>query len=89
MKPIAVFVLAAALSVAGLSLASGAAMAKTVTSSQGNADQKSVAGVAGPATAAENSNPDHKVAQTDTKQPSKKVLKKTEIKPPPPLHDPN
>jgi hypothetical protein len=63
--------------------------AKTITSSQGNANENSAAGVAGTAPAANNSTRQAENQISDTKQPSKKVLKKTQIKPPPPLHDPN
>jgi len=47
MKPIAVFIV-----VAAFALATVAASARTVTSSQGNANDKSVAAVAGPTVAA-------------------------------------
>jgi len=80
MKPIAVFVL-----IAAFSLASVAVTARTVTNPPRNANEQSVNGVAGPP-------PAKKVATADDKssvQPSKKVLKKTRITPPPPLHDPN
>ena len=80
MRPIAVFVL-----VAAFSLASVAATARTVTTTPRSANEQSVNGVAGPP-------PVKKVASADDKssaQPSKKVLKKTKITPPPPLHDPN
>ena len=53
MKPIAIFIV-----VAAFTLATVAAGAKTITSSQGNANDKSVAGVAGPTVAA---NASHKV----------------------------
>ena len=80
MKPIAVFVL-----IAAFSLASAAVTARTVTTTPRSANEQSVNGVAGPP-------PAKKVAVADDKssaQPSKKVLKKTWITPPPPLHDPN
>jgi hypothetical protein len=80
MKPIAVFALAAA-----FSLASAIATAGTVTNPPRGANEQSVNGVAGPP-------PARKVASVDDKssaQPSKKVLKKTKVTPPPPLHDPN
>ncbi len=79
MKPIAVFVL-----VAVLSLATVAASAKTVTMSAKNANEQSVNGVAGPP-------PARKVADADksSAQPSKAELKKSKIKTPPPMHDPN
>jgi|GEM_PF-5435777 len=80
MNPIAVFVLVAAFSAAGIA----AAGAKTVTSSHSNADETSVIGVAGPAPAG-----NKPVLATDTSQPSKKALKKSKIKAPPPMHDPN
>lgn len=79
MKPIAICVLVA------FSLASVAATAKTVTNTPRSTNEQSVNGVAGPP-------PAKKVASADDKssaQPSKKALKKTKIKPPPPLHDPN
>ena len=79
MKPIAVFVLVAAFAAAGI-----AAGAKTVTSSHSTADETSVIGVAGPAPAG-----NKPVAVANTSQPSKKALKKTKIKAPPPMHDPN
>jgi hypothetical protein len=77
MKVIAVCVLAAAVSVT-------AASAKTVTTSQGNANDQSVVGVAGPAPV-----PNKPVTNASSPQPSKKALKKSKIKAPPPLHDPN
>ena len=80
MKPIAVFVL-----IAAFSLASVAVTARTVTTTPRSVNEQSVNGVAGPP-------PAKKVATVDDKsspQPSKKVLKKTRITPPPPLHDPN
>lgn len=72
-----------------------AAHARTITSSQGNADQKSVAGVAGPAMAAQNSNQDvaaskeAPASRASVAHPSKKALKKVRVTPPPPMHDPN
>ena len=80
MKPVAVFILIAALSIATL-----AATAKTVTSSRTNPNEQSVVGVAGPP-------PARKVTEMRDKssvQPSKKTLRKVKITPPPPLHDPN
>jgi hypothetical protein len=80
MKSIAVFVL-----VAAFSLASVAVTARTVTTTPRSANEQSVNGVAGPP-------PTKKVASAEGKssaQPSKKVLKKTKVTPPPPLHDPN
>jgi hypothetical protein len=81
MKPIALFLIAL------VPVATLAASAKTITSSQGTADQKSVAGVAGPAAAAQASgqNP----ADQSTQHPGKKALKKVKVTPPPPMHDPN
>jgi hypothetical protein len=88
MKPIAVFFMLALIPAAVMT-----AHARTMTSSQGNADQKSVAGVAGPATAAQNSNRDaSKEAPADrasVAHPSRKSLKKVRVTPPPPMHDPN
>lgn len=80
MRSIAVFVLAAA-----FSLASVAATARTVTNPPRSANEQSVNGVAGPP-------PAKKIASANDKssvQPSKQVLKKTKVIPPPPLHDPN
>ena len=80
MKPVAVFILVAVLSVAVI-----AASAKTVTSSRANANEQSVVAVAGPP-------PVRKVADMRDKssaQPSGKTLRKVKITPPPPLHDPN
>ena len=59
MKPVAVFVIVAALAVGTL-----AAGAKTVTSTQGNSNDTSVAAVAGPTAAANASHkvPDNKMA---------------------------
>jgi hypothetical protein len=79
MKPIAVFVV-----VAAFSLASVAVTARTVTTTPRSANEQSVNGVAGP--------PPKKVVTANDKssaQPSKKALKKTKVTPPPPLHDPN
>ena len=67
MKPIAVFVVVAALAVCTL-----AAGAKTITSSQGNANDRAVAGVAGPTPAA---NASHKVP--DTMSANKKAKART------------
>lgn len=81
MKLVAPLILAAA-----FSLATVAASAKTVTTDTSqNSNDRSVNAVAGPA-------PHKKVASATDKpvaQPSKKVLRKSKIKPPPPLHDPN
>jgi hypothetical protein len=81
MKPIAVFILVAAFSIATV-----AATAKTVTSSHSNANETSVIAVAGPAPAG-----NKPVAAKDqsSAQPSKTALKKSKIKTPPPMHDPN
>lgn len=79
MKPIAVFVLVAVISVASV-----AASAKTVTMPAKNPNEQSVDGVAGPP-------PSKKVADAEktSAQPSKAALKKSKIKTPPPMHDPN
>ena len=77
MKPVAVFVL-----VAVFSLATVAVSAKTVTMPARNPDEQSVIGVAGPP-------PAKKVADKSSAQPSKAALKKSKIKTPPPMHDPN
>jgi hypothetical protein len=69
MKPIAVFIVVAALAVATV-----AAGAKTITSSQGNANDKSVAAVAGPTVAA---NASHKVPDKMTGSAAKKTKAKT------------
>jgi hypothetical protein len=69
MKPIAVFIVVAALAVATV-----AAGAKTITSSQGNANDKSVAAVAGPTVAA---NASHKVPDKMTGSMAKKTKAKT------------
>jgi hypothetical protein len=78
MKPIAICVLVA------FSLASVSVTAKTVTNPPRSTNEQSVNGVAGPP-------PAKKVASDDKSsvQPSKKALKKTKVRPPPPLHDPN
>jgi hypothetical protein len=78
MKPIAVFIVVAAFAVATI-----AAGAKTVTSSQGNANDTSVAAVAGPAAAAKSS---HKTADKMTAPAGKKVkakIKTVQENPPP------
>ena len=79
MKPIAVFVV-----VAAISLGVVAAAAKTVTLPARNANEQSVIAVAGPP-------PAKKVADADksSAQPTKTALKKSKIKTPPPMHDPN
>jgi hypothetical protein len=65
MKPIAVFIVIAALAVGTL-----AAGAKTVTSTQGNSNDATVAGVAGPAAAANASHktPDKMMAPSAKKK---------------------
>jgi hypothetical protein len=80
MRPIAIFVL-----IAALSLGAPALFAKTVNGGQGNANDRSVAAVAGPTKAANSAKAD----ENSTKQPSKAELKKSKVKAPPPLHDPN
>jgi hypothetical protein len=67
MKPIAVFIIVAALAVGTL-----AAGAKTVTSTQGNSNDTSVAAVAGPTAAA---NASHKVPDKMTVPAEKKKAK--------------
>lgn len=79
MKSIAVFALVAAISFAAV-----AASAKTVTMPAKNLDEQSVNGVAGPPPAKKVSDADKSSAQ-----PSKAALKKSKIKTPPPMHDPN
>jgi hypothetical protein len=81
MKPIQ---LIAAIAVFSLGVAS--ATAKTVTSSHSNSDETSVIGVAGPAPAG---NKPVAAKETSSAQPSKSLLKKSKIKTPPPMHDPN
>jgi len=59
-------------------------MAKTVNGAAGKtANEASVIGVAGPAPRKASAQPDR------ASQPSKKVLRKMKISPPPPMHDPN
>ena len=77
MKSVAIFVLAAIFSVATV-----AASAKTVATSQGNANGQSVNAVAGPPPA------NTMVRDKSSAQPSKKALRKSKIRTPP-LHDPN
>ena len=81
MKSVAIFALAAA-----FSLATVAGTARTVTTSQGRtANEQSVNAIAGPP-------PAKRVASNDDKSsahPGKKALKRTKVKPPPPMHDPN
>jgi hypothetical protein len=80
MKPVAMFVLVGVLSLGVL-----AASAKTVTVPQKDNDRV-VAGVSGATPGKNNADA---AAPGNTAQPSKKELKKTKIKTPPPLHDPN
>lgn len=89
MKPIAIAIIVA------FSLTTGVS-AKTVTTTPRSANEQSVNGVAGPPPAKgvrrEPDRPQQSVVSANDKssaQPSKKVLKKTKIIPPPPLHDPN
>jgi hypothetical protein len=81
MKPIAVFIVVAALAMATL-----AAGAKTVTSSQGNANDKSVAAVAGPTVAA---NASHKKADkmTAAEKKAKAKIKTAQTQKPVPTTD--
>ena len=79
MKPIAVFVL-----VAVFSLAAVAASAKTVTMPAKNPDEQSVNGVAGPPPRQKSPRCRQVFAQT-----SKATLRKSKVKTPPPMHDPN
>ena len=78
MKPAALFVLAAAFSTAVI-----AASARTVTLPQSNPNDRSVNAVAGPPPVR------HAMNDKSSAQPSKKALRKSKIKTPPPLHDPN
>ena len=78
MKTVAVFLVIAFFSAATL-----AATARTVTNPQGNANEQSVNAVAGPPPAP------HAVNDKSSAQPSKKALRKSKIRTPPPLHDPN
>lgn len=83
MKPIAVFVLVGVLSLGVL-----AASAKTVTVPQKD-DDRVVAGVSG-ATPGKSNTPDAATARDSAAaQPSKKALKASKVRTPPPLHDPN
>jgi len=78
MRPIAVFIVVAAFAVATL-----AAGAKTVTSTQGNANDTSVAAVAGPTAAAKSS---HKTADKMMVPAGKKIkakIKTVQENPPP------
>lgn len=72
--------------VTAFSLGIISASAKTVTSSHSNPNENSVIGVAGPAPAG-----NRPVAANghSSAQPSNKALKKSKIKSPPPMHDPN
>jgi len=78
MKSVAIFALAAIFPVAIV-----AASAKTVTTSQRNANDQSVNAVAGPPPA------NTMARDKSSAQPSKKALRKSKIRTPPPLHDPN
>jgi hypothetical protein len=80
MKPIAIIIVAA-----GLSLASVAASAKNETA-PGTTNERMVSGVAGPKAAAETS---QRAAAAKGEQPSKSELRKAKVKPKPPLQDPN
>jgi hypothetical protein len=80
MRPVAIFVL-----VAALSLGAAAVSAKTVNGGGGNANDRSVAAVAGPPKAANSTKAD----ENAMKQPSKAELKKSKVRTPPPPHDPN
>jgi hypothetical protein len=78
MRSVAIFALAVVFAVATVT-----ASAKTVTTSQGNANDQSVNAVAGPP-------PVNSMARDKpSAQPSKKALRKSKIRTPPPLHDPN
>ncbi|HEU0095911.1 MAG TPA: hypothetical protein VFQ52_05620 [Rhizomicrobium sp.] len=77
MKPIAVFVLVGVLSLGVLAVS-----AKTVTVHQKDNDRV-IAGVSG-ATPGKSNTPN-----ATTAQPSKKALKASKVRTPPPLHDPN
>jgi hypothetical protein len=81
MRPIAVFVL-----VGLLSLSVGAASAKTVTVPQKDNDRV-VAGVSG-ATPGKDTTAS-KTEDGTSRQPSKKTLKASKVRTPPPMHDPN
>jgi hypothetical protein len=80
MKPIAIFVL-----VAAVSLMTVAASARTGTA-PGTADERVIAQVAGPPAAAVSSK--ERIAAS-SRQSAKAVLKKAKIKQKPPFQDPN
>lgn len=80
MKPIAIFFVVAIVSL-GIVAASHA---KTVTSTGKTTNEQSVVGVAGPAPAGNKPKMD-----TTSTQSSKSTLKKSKVKAPPPMHDPN
>ena len=80
MKPIAIFVLVAAFSVAAV-----ATSAKNATA-PGNTNERIVSGVAGPRAAADTS---QRTMAAKGQQPSKSDLKKAKVRPKPPLQDPN
>jgi len=82
-KSIVVFVLIAFILTAALPSMS---VAKTITSSQGDTNEKSAAGVAGPAVAANNSNPAPNKSSTRS---SRKAARKSAVAAPPALRDPN
>jgi hypothetical protein len=67
------------------------AQARTINTTESGTSAKSVAGVAGPATAARNSGPSDAspADQALPRHAGKKTLKKTKVTPPPPMHDPN
>jgi len=89
---------------AAVALLSGASLtvtARTITASQGDANENSVAGVAGPAVAANASGPPRNLAHRPQQpadqapsdqasgQPGNKAPKKAGVTPPPPMRDPN
>ena len=80
MKPIAIFVLVAAFSVAAV-----ATSAKNATA-PGDTNERIVSGVAGPKAAADTS---QRTVAAKGQQPSMPDLKKTKVKPKPPLQNPN
>lgn len=80
MKPVAIFVLVAAFS---LSLVAATAKTKTIA---GTDNQRVTTTTAGPDAAA-NAGPKDNASTTD--KPSKQELKKSKVKTPPALHDPN
>ncbi|HEY4077562.1 MAG TPA: hypothetical protein VGM26_11605 [Rhizomicrobium sp.] len=79
MKPVAIFVVGA------LSLGVVAASAKTVTVPQKD-DDRVVAGVSGATPGKAKADA---AKQGSTAQPSKKDLKASKVRTPPPMHDPN